>query len=175
MVRAIGDRRDLVVIAQSFGGFTAPLVCDRVPVELLVLIAPMIPVPREAPEEYWSHTRYGEEIVERYDEAIDLFYQDVPPELAARALEQSREQSEARMGEPSPLVAWPDVPTRVLICREDRLFPVPYLRRVATERLGIIPDEIDGGHTPALSRPVELTERLERYLSQAAPASLSDP
>ena len=40
---AIGDRTDLVVVAQSLGGFTAPLVCDRVAVDLLVLVAPMIP------------------------------------------------------------------------------------------------------------------------------------
>jgi hypothetical protein len=29
----------MVVVAQSLGGFTAPLVCDRVPVELLILVA----------------------------------------------------------------------------------------------------------------------------------------
>jgi pimeloyl-ACP methyl ester carboxylesterase len=39
---AIGDRTGLVVVAQSFGGFTAPLVCDRVETELLVLVAGMI-------------------------------------------------------------------------------------------------------------------------------------
>jgi pimeloyl-ACP methyl ester carboxylesterase len=60
-------------------------------------------------------------------------------------------------------MAWPDVPTRVLICRDDRLFPTGFLRRVARERLGITPDEIDGGHTPALSRPHELADRLEAY------------
>ena len=67
------------------------------------------------------------------------------------------------MGEPSPLRAWPGVPTRILICRDDRLFPPGFLRRVARERLGIIPDEIEGGHTPALSRPHELADRLEAY------------
>jgi len=41
------------------------------------------------------------------------------------------------MGDPSPLKAWPNVPTRVLLCREDRLFPAEFLRRVARERLGI--------------------------------------
>ena len=40
---AAGDWTSLIVVAQSRGGFTAPLVCDRVPVELLVLVAPMIP------------------------------------------------------------------------------------------------------------------------------------
>jgi pimeloyl-ACP methyl ester carboxylesterase len=74
-----------------------------------------------------------------------------------------RVQSDARLHEPSPLKAWPDVPTRVLLCRDDRPFPAPFLRRVAEERLGITPDEIDGGHTPALSRPKDLAERLEAY------------
>jgi pimeloyl-ACP methyl ester carboxylesterase len=163
VVHAIGDRTDLVIVAQSAGGFTAPLVCDRVAVELLVLVAPMIPAPHEAPADYWAHTRYGEEAREEYDDTIALFYQDVPPELAGEALRRGRTQSEARMSEPSPLTAWPDVPTRVLICRDDRLFPAAYQRRVARERLGITPDEIDGGHTPALSRPKELADRLEAY------------
>jgi pimeloyl-ACP methyl ester carboxylesterase len=72
------------------------------------------------------------------------------------------------MHEPSPLEAWPDVPTRVLLGRDDRLFPAPFVRRVARERLGITPDEIDGGHTPALSRPKELTDRLEAYPAHTA-------
>jgi hypothetical protein len=160
---AADGRADLVVVAQSLGGFTAPLVCDRVPVALLVLVAPMIPAPGEAPAGYWSGTRYEEEVRERYDDAIALFYQDVPPELAAEALKRARGQSEARLGEPSPLRSWPDVPTRILICRDDRLLPPGFLRRVARERLGITPDEIDGGHTPALSRPHELADRLEAY------------
>src|ERR671935_1621963 len=39
VAEAVGDRRKLVVVAQSAGAFTAPLVCARVPVELLVLVA----------------------------------------------------------------------------------------------------------------------------------------
>ena len=167
VVEAIGDRTDLVVVAQSLGGFTAPLVCDRVPVKLLILVAPMIPAPKEAPADYWANTRYGEEVQERYEDDIALFYQDVPPELASEALRRSRRQSETRLAEPSPLAAWPDVPTRVLLCRDDGLFPAAFVRRVTRERLGIAPDEIDGGHTPALSRPKQLAERLEAFAAQA--------
>ena len=163
VVEAIGDRSDLVVVAQSAGGFTAPLVCDQVAVKLLVLVAPMIPAPGEAPADYFVNTRYDEEVRESYDDPIELFYQDVPPDLASEALRRGREQSEARMGDPSPLKAWPNVPTRVLLCRQDRLFPAEFLRRVARERLGITPDEIEGGHTPALSHPKELAERLHSY------------
>jgi pimeloyl-ACP methyl ester carboxylesterase len=68
VIEAIGERTDLVVVAQSFGGFTAPLVCERVPVKLLVLVAPMIPVPGEAPADYWTDTRYDEEVREPYDD-----------------------------------------------------------------------------------------------------------
>ena len=171
VVQAIGDRTDLVVVAQSLGAFTAPLVCDRVPVKLLVLVAPMIPAPGEAPADYWVNTRYGEEVRESYDDPIELFYQDVPPELASEALKRGREQSEARMGAASPLEAWPDVPTRVLLCRDDRLFPAGFIRRVARERLGITPDEIDGGHTPALSRPKELAECLQAYAAHDGASS----
>ena len=160
---AAGDRTGLIVVAQSLGGFIAPLVCDRAPVELLVLVAPMIPAPGEAPADYFAGTRYAEEPREQYDDAVALFYQDVPPDLVAEARKRTRGQSEARMSEPSPLRAWPDVPTRVLICRDDRLFPPRFLRRVVRERLGVTPDEIDGGHTPALSRPRELADRLMAY------------
>jgi hypothetical protein len=160
---AIGDRTNVVVVAQSSGGFTAPLVCERAAVQLLVLVAPMIPDPGEAPADYLSKTRYGQEQRDADDDDIALFYHDVPPDLAAEALRRGRVQSQARMGEPSPLKAWPDVATRILICRDDRLFPAAFQRRVARERLGIVPDEIDGGHTPALSRPIELAGRLDAY------------
>src|SRR5881397_608567 len=69
---AIGDRRDLVVVAQSAGAFTAPLVCDRRSAELLVLVAGLVPAPGEAAEDWWTNTRYDEEQHERYDDDIAL-------------------------------------------------------------------------------------------------------
>jgi len=37
------------------------------------------------------------------------------------------------------------------------------MRRVVKERLRITPDEMDGGHLPALAHPRELVTRLEAY------------
>src|ERR1700753_268873 len=88
-----GDQPALIVVAQSLGGFVAPLVCDRVPVALLVLVAPMIPAPGAS----WPAAGYADEPREHYDDTVALFYQDVPPELAAAARTRSRGQSEARM------------------------------------------------------------------------------
>jgi hypothetical protein len=60
------------------------------------------------------------------------------------------------------------VPTRFLLCRDDRVFPAEFLRRVVRERLGLTPDEMDGGHCVALSRPQALADRLEAYWAEVA-------
>jgi Alpha/beta hydrolase family len=173
VVDAIGDRTGLVVVAQSFGGFTAPLVCDRVPVDLLVLLAGMVPSPGEPPGDWWANTGYQQARREQDerdggapDDDIALFLHDVPPVLAAEAMRRGRDQSATPMETPWPLRAWPKVPTRFLLCRDDRFFPAPFLRRVVRDRLGITPDEIDGSHCVALSRPNELADRLEAYRAE---------
>ena len=163
VVHAIGSHENLIIVAQSFGGYVAPIVCDRVVgVMLLVLVAAMIPAPGESAEEMLVNTGYVEPKQEDSSE-VAIFYHDVEPTLAAEALSRGRRQSETPGKEPWPLIRWPDVPTRYLLCRNDRIFPAPWVRRVVQERLGIVPDEIDSGHTPALSHPVELVERLESY------------
>jgi pimeloyl-ACP methyl ester carboxylesterase len=169
VVEAIGDRTELVLVAQSFGAFTAPLVCARLPVELMVLVAGMVPLPGEKGEDWSANTGY--ESAAREQDADDnseiaVFYHDIAPALAAEALSRGRDQAETPGLEPWPLDAWPDVPTKYLLCRDDRLFPAGWMRGVVRERLGITPDEIDGGHCPALSRPKELAERLEVYRAE---------
>ena len=173
VIDAIGDRRDLIVVAQSMGGFTAPLLCDRVPVDLIILVAAMVPSPGESPGEWWTNTGHAEAKRandERGGRPTDgdfdpmvTFLHDVPPEVAAESADHVSEQSGTPFEKPWPLAAWPDVPTRFLLCRDDRFFPAEFQRRVVKERLGITPDEMDGGHLPALSRPRELVERLEGY------------
>jgi pimeloyl-ACP methyl ester carboxylesterase len=163
LLQAIADRRELIVVAQSLGAFTAPLVCDRTPVELLVLVAGLIPQPGEAGRDWWTNTGYERESHPDGDDVVSVFYHDVPPELAAEALERARDQSDTPGEEPWPLAAWPDVDTRFLLCRNDRFLPADFMRRVVRERLGITPDEIESGHCPALSRPKELAERLDSY------------
>jgi pimeloyl-ACP methyl ester carboxylesterase len=168
VIDAIGDRKDLVVVGQSLGAFTAVLVCDRVAAAALVFVAPMIPAPGEAPADHWTNTHYEDEQRQQYDDEVSLFYNEVAPPLAAEAMARGRRQSEARLGEPAPFASWPDVPTHVVLCRDDRLLPPSFVRRVARERLGIVPDEIDGGHTVALSRPKELAALLLNYADNAA-------
>jgi len=164
VITAIGKRTQLVVVAQSLGGFTAPLVCARKPANLLVLVAGMIPRPGESANDYWTNTGYTR-LSGKADpsDTIATFYQDVPRDLAQQAIKHGRRQGKAVGAEPWPLRTWPKVPVRFLLCRDDRLFPAAWLRGVVRDRLGIEPDEIDGGHCPALARPKELADRLEAF------------
>jgi pimeloyl-ACP methyl ester carboxylesterase len=59
-VVSVGDRRDLVVAGQSFGGFTAALVAQRLPVDALVFVAGMIPRPGETPDDWLVNTAMRE-------------------------------------------------------------------------------------------------------------------
>jgi pimeloyl-ACP methyl ester carboxylesterase len=166
VVEAIGDNRELVVVAQSLGGFTAALVCERVPVDLLVLLNAMVPAAGETAGEWWGNTGWSGPAMDSVEETRKVFFHDLDPDLADETMKHGRDQSGAPFEKPYPLAAWPEVPTKVLSAREDRFFPIEFQRLVSSTRLDITPDEIDGGHLPALSRPVELADRLETYLAE---------
>jgi pimeloyl-ACP methyl ester carboxylesterase len=177
VVDAIGDRKDLVLVAQSMAGFIAPLVAERVAVDLIVLVAAMVPSPGESPGDWWANTGQSQamhEQAERDDrqlgddpDEMTMFLHDVPADVVAASAAHVRTQSGTPFAKPWPLAAWPDVPTRFLLCRDDRFFPAAFQRRVVEDRLGIVADEMGGGHLPALARPDELVERLEAYRTGA--------
>ncbi|MCW2824871.1 MAG: alpha/beta hydrolase [Aeromicrobium sp.] len=161
----------VVLVAQSIGGFTASWAADRVEPEELVLVNAMIPVPGEAASQWWEATgsaaamatndvRQGRDPAHGLDDAVH-FYHDVPPEVLALDPD-DQEETEAIFVAPWGLEAWPDVPTRVIAGRDDRLFPLEFQRRVARQRLGLDVEVVPGGHLVALSRPDELTEALLR-------------
>src|SRR5262245_58027603 len=133
VVRAIGDREPqrVVLVAQSLAGFTAPLVCERVPVALLVLVNAMIPKPGERPGEWWINTRYdaakheqnrrdGRTADAPFDPLIDFFH-DVPqPVINETWAHGEPRQSDTVFASPCTFTRWPAVPTRALIGHDDR-------------------------------------------------------
>jgi pimeloyl-ACP methyl ester carboxylesterase len=168
-VAAAGERSGLVVVAHSLGGLTAPLLCGRLAVDRLVLVAAMVPAPGEPPGEWWANTGWPaahQAELERLggdNSPETTFLHDLPPALVAEANRDNRNQSGTPFEKPWPLERWPDVDTRFLLCREDRFFPADFMRRMVEKRLGFTPDEMDGGHLPMLSRPADLVDRLEAY------------
>jgi pimeloyl-ACP methyl ester carboxylesterase len=177
VVEALGDRRDVVVVGHSYGGFTAPLVADRIGAKALILVATMIPAPGEAPAAWWENTGHRDAVAEQAaldggvtgnDDPYIGYYHDVPRALADTALSKQRDESEAAYNSPWPLDEWPAVPTKVIVGTEDRLFPSGFMRRVTAERLGIVPDEIAAGHYAPLSRPHELASLLASFAESPA-------
>jgi pimeloyl-ACP methyl ester carboxylesterase len=172
VVAAIGDRRDVVVVGQSMGAFTAPVACTRIPARLLVLVNAMIPLPGETPGNWWGDTgwepaRIAAAQAGGYPVEFDLdtyFLHDVPADVAAAGEAHAFPEADVAFGQPCAIDRWPDVPTRVIAGRDDRFFPLGFQRRVAAERLGAQVDAVPGGHLVALSRPAELTSQLTGYL-----------
>ncbi|MFJ9612001.1 alpha/beta fold hydrolase [Kitasatospora sp. NPDC101176] len=165
----------LVVVAQSLAGFSAPLVCGRLPVPVaqLVLLNAMVPVPGETAGQWWENTGQaaarsahaaatGRGADPEFDMQADFFH-DVPAEVTAEALSLGGSAPPAALfAQPWPLTHWPQVPTRFLQGRDDRFFPLEFQRRTVRERLGLEVEEVPGGHLAALSRPRELADALLR-------------
>lgn len=172
VVEAVGERRDLVVVGQSYGGFTASLVAERPHVEALVFVAGMIPASGETPADWWENTGYRR-AVERQagqdggltgsDDPFVAFYHDVPRGLAEEAIRRQRSESRVAYNSPWPRDSLPAVPTRCVVCTKDRFFPAVFMRRVAADRLGVPPDEIAASHCVALSQPKRLGNLLDSY------------
>ena len=171
----------VVMVAQSMGAFTAPLAAGLVPTARIVLVNPMVPRPGESAGQWWAATGQKQAMLANFRriglgdkefDSVEDFFHDVPADIREEAFSKPEPpQSDTPFEQPWPLDAWPDVPTRYLVCRHDRFFPATFARAMARERLGIEPDEIDGSHCVYLSRPGELAGRLEAYAAQRALSS----
>jgi pimeloyl-ACP methyl ester carboxylesterase len=166
-------RGPVILVAQSLGGFTAPLVAERRRTDLIVLVNAMVPAPGEPGAQWWVNTGQRQASAEhllriglgrnKFD-VVEDFFHDVPDDVKAVVLSSPEpRQSDTPFAAPWPLDGWPSVPTKFLQGADDRLFPLEFQRRVVRERLGIELDVMPGGHLLALSRPRELAEQLERY------------
>lgn len=160
VVDAIGARSNVVLVAGSLGGFTAPLVCERVPVREVVLVNAMIPVPGDRARDWWEHTGalQAQNEAARVGgfgpfDAATYFLHDVDPEVAAEGKPYQRSEADIAFQSVCDFRAWPAVKIRVLAGEDDRFFPVGLQRRVARDRLGVETDVLPGGHLLPLVQP----------------------
>ena len=168
---AVDGRDDVVVVGQSMGGFTVPMVAARRPVTGVVLLNAMVPLPGETAGAWWDAVRSEEARVAAaraggWSEEFDLdtyFLHDVDPAVAVSGEDHQRPEVERAFETPCDIDAWPDVPTRVVAGADDRFFPLDLQRRVARDRLGLDVDVVPGGHLAALSHPAELTAYLMAF------------
>lgn len=163
VLEAIGRRDDVVLVAQSLGGFTAPLVAKEVRLRGLVFVNAMIPLAGETPGAWWGNTGATEARVVAAEQAgytTDLdpavyFLHDVPAEVLATGGGE-RPEADVVFGSVCSFDSWPDVPTRVVAGADDRLFPADFQRKLARDRLDLAAEVLPGGHLMALVHPAAL-------------------
>jgi len=165
-----------VIVGHSMGGLVIPLVAARRKVQQLVFLAAFVPTPGQTANDLraaepidglippttaeWTDLGDGVWLIGP-NTASELFFSDASPELAGWAVARLRPQSYGIFAETCPLQAWPDVPSRSIVCRDDRAINPAWVRSVARDRLGTEAVEIDGGHSPFLTRPAELANVLD--------------
>ena len=177
--RAMPPSEDLVLVGHSLSGLTIPLVAARRPVRRLVFLCALIPLFGRSladqvaaePEMYHPVSRghpgrvtdpdgttwFRDEVAAR-----DVFYNDCAPEDVRGAFARLKRQAVAPRREPCPLSAWPPGERAYILCREDRAISSAWSRRAARQRLGVEPIELDGSHSPFISRPAALAAVLDR-------------
>ena len=174
-LRDAGD--DVVLVGHSLGGLTVPLVAAARPVRRLVLLCALLPAPGRSLADQLSagddpfalgagegraRDELGRSRWVDASAATRILYGECDPALAAAAFARLRPQSPAVGEEPCPLTAWPQVPTEYVLATGDAIVAPDWSRRAAPARLGVVPRELAGDHSPMLSRPTELAELLIR-------------
>jgi pimeloyl-ACP methyl ester carboxylesterase len=171
------DDDDLVVVGQSLGGLTIPLVAAARPVRELVFLCAFVPLPGVAltddllalpdtfapgwPELAAHQVGHGDGSTSWPVAAgIEALYHDCAPALAAEAGGWLRRQHWGVTREPHPLLAYPDVAARAIVCTEDRVLNAESCARHANERVGASVVRLPGGHSPMLAQPEALVDVL---------------
>jgi pimeloyl-ACP methyl ester carboxylesterase len=174
VMRAMGDRTNVILVASSLAGFTAPLVCARKPVHMLILVNAMIPEPGETAGAWWGNTGAVEARTEAarlggYSVDFDVptyFLHDVPEAVLRDGPSEQRGEAKIVFGQPCRFERWPSIPLRVIASTDDRFLPLKFQRRVARDRLKLEPETLPGGHLVALSNPDGLASLLLRQASE---------
>lgn len=170
-----------IVVGHSAAGFAITAAAERDPagIAALVYLAAYVPQPGKSLAEMrragpsqplkgaFRMTADGSAF--RFDPAIvaDRFYHDCPPEVAAAALARLTPQPLGPQETALPATSTAEsLPRHYIRCTEDRTIPPAYQTSMAA---GIALSDLATGHSPFLSAPDALAQRL----SEIARSSLS--
>jgi pimeloyl-ACP methyl ester carboxylesterase len=184
VVDAIPDDSQPVLVGHSMGGLVVPLVASMRAVRGIVFLAAFLPVPGLSANDQRASealdATYRPKTAEWTDlgdgvwmigpaTATEIFFHDADPADARWATARLRPQAYRALEEKTPLVAWPDVPCRSIVCRDDHAIDPDWVRTAARDRLGTVAVELDGGHSPFLTRPDELAGVLDAMATDMDP------
>lgn len=92
-------------------------------------------------------------------QAAELLFGDCDPETQRWAIDRLRRQPAAPFAEPVAEPAWLRTRSTYVVCTQDRVMPLELQRGLFAPRTGRVL-ELEASHSPFLSRPAELAERL---------------
>lgn len=158
-----------IVVAHSASGLFLPLVPARRQVARIVFLAAVIPQLGKslidqvhAEPDMMNPDWRGKNPIDDDRIAMEFLFHDCTPEIARWAMTTRRlMMARQAMLEVCPLDQWPSLPCSSIVCADDRTIQPPWSRRVARERLGVEPIELEGGHCPHISRPAALAQALD--------------
>jgi pimeloyl-ACP methyl ester carboxylesterase len=164
----------VTLVGHSLAGVVLPRVALMRPVRRYVFVNGVVPLPGHSFAEQFGvepikavpdmHATENDELERSYwadpERAIAGLYHDCPRELAEWAASKLRPQARAAPREPFAADELPRLEGGYVLSREDRMFSPDWMRAAARERLAMEPLELDGGHSPMLSRPAELADLL---------------
>jgi pimeloyl-ACP methyl ester carboxylesterase len=173
---------DVIVVGHSLAGLLAPFVASHPKVCGLVMVAALFPEfdvsaaqQRERNPQIYTE-RYRQAEVIRYEDgstevpreqAIDLMFNPCTHEVATWAAAQLRRQYWESVVEPSPVWAWPDMPTLTIGCRRDQLTNTEPMIEAVSRIPGATYVELDTDHSPMLSAPNQLAQVLIDFADRA--------
>lgn len=104
-------------------------------------------------------------------EPIPPFYHDVAPALAKEAAGRCVKHSRSAFSEATKHAGWEAFPCTYVLCKDDRAVPPAFCRKMVDalseeEKKSWTFEEIEGSHSPFLSRPAELAAMLRRIVGQ---------
>ena len=173
---ALADEDEVVLVGHSLGGAAIPLAARLLPVAHLVFLCALLPGPGASVTDRYrtepvfapgfaGNTATREDGASYWPDAeavIRCLFHDCAPDEAAWAAARLGPQSAATRLEPWPADPLPDVDRTSILCRDDRCIDPAWSRSMSRELLGVEPVELDGGHSPFLSRPAALADALTR-------------
>jgi pimeloyl-ACP methyl ester carboxylesterase len=177
VAKAIPKGSSPILVGHSMAGLVIPLIPALRPVRRLVFLTAFLPSPGMSANEQRAAEPIDGRVQPRTAEwtdlgddvwavgpntATELFYGDAKPSVARWASARLRPQCYRVMKEVTPLDAWPDTERAAIVCRADRALNPDWARTASRERLGVEAVELEGQHSPFLTRPAELAQVLHR-------------
>ena len=154
-----------VLVVHSYGGIVAAEAAAGVgAVRHLLLVSSYLPeigqslasFGGEQPAPFLDIDPEGGTFTVRPEGLVETFLHDCDPQIGREAVRRTARQSLAVLEQSVQSAAWQNVPSTYLVCAQDRGTPADLQREFADRAAGVV--ELDAGHHPFLSQPVEVRD-----------------